>query len=142
MTERWAKVKEIVADALELDRPRRAAFVEQACSGDEELLRDVETLLRADSDSPILDLDRAPARIGAYRIVRELGRGGMGAVYLGERDDGQFEQRAAIKVIKRGMDTDAVLRRFFAERRILARLDIPILRACSMEACSKVARIS
>ncbi len=126
MSARWGKVKEIVADALELERPKRAAFVEQACAGDEELRRDVETLLRADdSDSPILDIDRTPARIGAYRIVRELGRGGMGTVYLGERDDGQFEQRAAIKVIKRGMDTDAVLRRFIAERRILARLEHP-----------------
>lgn len=126
MTDRWAKLKEIVADALELDRPVRPTFVQRACGGDEALRRDVETLLRADdSDSPVLDLDRLPSRIGAYRIVRELGRGGMGTVYLGERDDGQFEQRAAIKVIKRGMDTDAVLHRFFAERRILARLDHP-----------------
>jgi non-specific serine/threonine protein kinase/serine/threonine-protein kinase len=126
MDPRWEKIKEIVADAMELERGRRSAFVENACAGDAELQNDVETLLRADDpDSPVLDLDRAPARIGPYRIVREIGRGGMGTVYLGERDDGQFEQRVAIKVIKRGMDTDAVLRRFFAERRILARLQHP-----------------
>ena len=64
-------------------------------------------------------------RIGAYRVVRELGRGGMGAVYLAERADGGFSQRVAIKLIKRGMDTDQVLARFRAERQILASLDHP-----------------
>lgn len=123
---RWEKVKEIVADAMELDRAHRAAYVERACDGNAELRQDVETLLNADNpDSHVLDIDRLPARIGQYRIVREIGRGGMGTVYLGERDDGQFEQRAAIKVIKRGMDSAAVLRRFFDERRILARLQHP-----------------
>lgn len=64
-------------------------------------------------------------RIGAYRIVREIGRGGMGAVYLAERADGEFRQQVAIKLIKRGMDTDFVLRRFRNERQILAALDHP-----------------
>ncbi len=103
-----------------------SAFIGSACAGDAELLGDVETLLRADEPgSTFLDLDRAPERLGAWRVVREIGRGGMGTVYLAERDDGQFEQRAAIKVIKRGMDTEAVLRRFYAERQILARLQHP-----------------
>ena len=67
---------------------------------------------------------RAPARrIGPYRVVRELGRGGMGVVYLAERVEGGFEQRAAIKVLKRGMDSDAILRRFLRERQILAGLE-------------------
>ncbi len=123
---RWERVKQIVGDALDLDRARRSAFIGSACAGDAELLGDVETLLRADEPgSTFLDLDRAPERLGAWRVVREIGRGGMGTVYLAERDDGQFEQRAAIKVIKRGMDTDAVLRRFYAERQILARLQHP-----------------
>ena len=64
-------------------------------------------------------------RIGPYRVVRELGRGGMGAVYLAERADGQYEQRVALKLIKRGMDTEQVLARFRAERQILASLDHP-----------------
>ena len=64
-------------------------------------------------------------RIGVYRVVGELGRGGMGAVYLAERADGQYEQRVALKLIKRGMDTEEVLDRFRAERQILASLDHP-----------------
>ena len=63
--------------------------------------------------------------IGPYRLVRELARGGMGVVYLAERADGQFEQRVALKLIKRGMDSDEIHRRFLAERQILARLSHP-----------------
>ncbi|MET0626423.1 MAG: protein kinase [Pyrinomonadaceae bacterium] len=62
-------------------------------------------------------------RIGSYRIVRELGRGGMGAVYLAVRADDEFQKRVAIKLVKRGMDTDFILRRFRQERQILASLD-------------------
>jgi serine/threonine-protein kinase len=68
-------------------------------------------------------LDRR--RVGPYLIVRELARGGMGAVYLAERADGQFEHRVALKLIKRGMDSDEINRRFLAERQILARLNHP-----------------
>ncbi|MBK8813767.1 MAG: protein kinase [Acidobacteria bacterium] len=64
-------------------------------------------------------------RLGAYRLTHEIGRGGMGAVYLAERDDGEFRQRVALKVIKRGMDTDFIVRRFRNERQILATLDHP-----------------
>ncbi len=63
--------------------------------------------------------------IGPYRIERLIGAGGMGAVYLGTRADGAFEQRVAIKVVKRGMDTEEILRRFRAERRTLANLNHP-----------------
>lgn len=124
--ERWSRVKQILADALDIARDRREKFVDEACGGDQDLRQEVLTLLRGDEpDSDFLNLDRAPQMLGAWRVVRELGRGGMGTVYLAERADGQFEQRAAIKVIKRGMDTDAVLRRFYAERQILARLQHP-----------------
>jgi len=64
-------------------------------------------------------------RIGKYKITGELGAGGMGAVYLAERSDGEFSQRVALKLIKRGMDSDAILRRFFNERQILASLKHP-----------------
>ena len=64
-------------------------------------------------------------RVGPYRLLRELGRGGMGVVYLAERAEGGFEQRAAIKLVKRGMDSDAILRRFLRERQILAGLEHP-----------------
>ncbi|HSI88190.1 MAG TPA: serine/threonine-protein kinase [Pyrinomonadaceae bacterium] len=66
-------------------------------------------------------------RIGAYRLSREIGRGGMGAVYLGERDDGEFRQQVAIKLIKRGMDSDFIVRRFRHERQILASLEHPFI---------------
>ena len=66
-------------------------------------------------------------RIGVYRVIREIGRGGMGTVYLAERDDEQFKKHVAIKLVTRGMDTDALLRRFRHERQILARLDHPYI---------------
>jgi eukaryotic-like serine/threonine-protein kinase len=71
-----------------------------------------------DSEATLID-----SRAGPYRIVREIGRGGMGRVYLAERDDGQFQQTVAVKVLKRGLDTDEMLRRFLRERQILARLE-------------------
>ncbi|MGD9903738.1 MAG: protein kinase [Vicinamibacterales bacterium] len=64
-------------------------------------------------------------RVGAYRLVRELGHGGMGTVHLAVRDDDAFHKRVALKVLKRGMDTDAIVRRFRTERQILAGLDHP-----------------
>jgi serine/threonine protein kinase/Tfp pilus assembly protein PilF len=63
--------------------------------------------------------------VGAYRLIEPLGRGGMGEVYLGERADGRFEQKVAVKLVKRGMDSVEILRRFARERRILARLEHP-----------------
>lgn len=65
--------------------------------------------------------------IGAFRIVKEIGRGGMGAVYLAERTDGEFSQRVAIKLIKRGMDSDFIVKRFRHERQILASLEHPFI---------------
>ena len=64
-------------------------------------------------------------RVGVYELEREIGRGGMGAVYLGKRADGEFRQTVAIKLIKRGMDTDSILKRFRRERQIIATLDHP-----------------
>jgi eukaryotic-like serine/threonine-protein kinase len=78
--------------------------------------------------SPAQRDDRiAGARIGPYRLVKELGRGGMGTVYLAARSDDAFQKRVALKVLKRGMDTDAIVRRFRNERQILASLDHPYI---------------
>src|SRR5213076_174431 len=79
------------------------------------------------SDDRMEEVDtlRANELVGPYRIVRELGRGGMGAVCLAERADQQYQKRVAIKLIKRGMDTDTVLRHFRNERQILASFDHP-----------------
>jgi eukaryotic-like serine/threonine-protein kinase len=124
--ERWQHIKSIAADALEVEPSNRRAFVVEACAADADLLMEVESLLGAeDPTGRFLEPDSPPERIGVYRIIREIGRGGMGTVFEGHRADGQFEQRVAIKIVKRGMDTVAVLRRFFAERRILAMLQHP-----------------
>jgi serine/threonine-protein kinase len=127
--------------ALDLARGEQAAFIDGECGGDEGLRAEVLGLLRAyhDSDSVLESpsarlaaslLERAaaiggpiPERIGPFRVVRELGRGGMGRVFLGERADGQFAQRVAIKLIHHGVP--GVLRRFVEERRILALLEHP-----------------
>ena len=123
--ENWQRVKQIAADALELAPDARAAFVQQSCVGHSELLAEVESLLAIDDSDSFLEPERPPDRVGVYRIMREIGRGGMGVVYQGDRDDGLFQQRVAIKVVHRGMDTSAVLRRFALERQILARLEHP-----------------
>ncbi|MDX1394384.1 MAG: tetratricopeptide repeat protein [Gemmatimonadota bacterium] len=66
--------------------------------------------------------DRAGEVVGAYRLVRRIGRGGMASVYLAERADGEFRQKVALKVLRRGLDTADVVRRFLAERQILSSL--------------------
>ena len=120
--------------ALQRPAGRRAAFLDEACAGDPGLRRQVEALLAtptpAPSDAPTAGV--SPTRpegslaghfIGPYKILREIGRGGMGAVYLALRADDQFRKQVAIKLIKPGMDTGAVIRRFRNERQILAALD-------------------
>jgi serine/threonine-protein kinase len=135
---RWERTREVLDRALDLAPDERTAWLEESCAGDPELRREVEGLLAlegaaedflaepvfslhglaaSDSDDP--NLGRV---VGPYRLLRPLGRGGMGAVYLAERCDGQFEQTVAVKLIKRGMDTDEILRRFRNERQILAGL--------------------
>ncbi|HEY4281528.1 MAG TPA: FlgO family outer membrane protein, partial [Chthoniobacterales bacterium] len=116
----------------------REAYLARACGDDSDLRREVESLLEArpegveafadnlrSSLGHRLWTDPVGQRLGAYRIVSEIGRGGMGSVYLAERADGQFEKQVAIKLLKRGTDTDEILRRFQAERQILARLEHP-----------------
>ena len=137
-SEEWERVKAIVAEALEVEPAARASLVRQKCESDQKLVYEVESLLGqttgpmeqyAANAGGIVRQDAAPLtpgrRIGAYAIVRELGRGGMGAVYLANRADKEFEKNVAIKLLKRGTDTDEVLRRFRAEREILARLEHP-----------------
>src|SRR6185436_16149995 len=112
------------------------------------LARELEGLLAADRDAgdflaqpveaaratwtdatvePGPDTDLGGATIGAWRLVAPLGRGGMGEVWEVERADGAYEQHAALKLLKRGLDSDAIVARFRAERQILARLDHPAI---------------
>jgi eukaryotic-like serine/threonine-protein kinase len=142
---RWDRLKMILGEALEQDSSAaRIALVETRCGQDTDLLEEAESLL-AEAEALLKDRTdsfedcaqnaasifwqegppRGGERMGAYVIVRELGRGGMGTVFLAERADGQFEKQVAIKILNRGADTAEILRRFRAERQILARLDHP-----------------
>jgi len=136
MPEKWEQVKELFALALEQEPAERSRFLRQACAGDDRLRVEVESLLSsfdgADTfleDCPAADLFTKQARaiagkkIGAYRIVREIGRGGMAVVYLGERDDQSYRKQVAIKMVKPGIDTEQILQRFRNERQTLAALD-------------------
>ena len=133
---RWQRLKHLLADALEQTSiEERTTMLRRSCADDPTLLREAEDLLACDTVvfEQLAEVararlnqneqDRIGERIGAYAIIKELGRGGMGAVYLGERADGQFQKLVAIKILKRGTDTDEVLRRFRNERQILANLD-------------------
>ena len=129
--ELWARIKHIASAALDLEPAGRRAFVETSCEGDTTLLDEVLTLI-ASTEAATPFFERAPlnvslfstgSRIGPYRLVRELASGGMGSVYLAERDDGQFNQRVAIKIIRGGFANTFLLRRFYEERRILASLE-------------------
>src|SRR5437868_1640699 len=131
----------MLAEALERGIESRDAWVVTVCAGDEALRAEVARLLSLQKPAAQF-LEESPLaaaagkqdtngrsmigqRIGLYKIVSEIGRGGMGAVYLAERDDRQFTKRVAVKLIKRGMDTDFVVQRFRNERQILANLDHP-----------------
>jgi serine/threonine protein kinase len=145
--ERWRLVSPIVDEAIELEPEHVDEFLDRACGDDTKLRQDVERMLEAcERAESFLEtppgisvksvLESVPERarrgqlgegdeIGHYRIVELIGRGGMGAVYLAERSDGQFEKQVALKVVKRGMDSDEILDRFRKERQILAGLDHP-----------------
>jgi serine/threonine-protein kinase len=128
-----------LGDALERAPDERARFLNVACADAPELRNEVESLLAAyDTRGPVdqladavfdairvRDEDQIGRRVGPYRLVRVIDYGGMGAVYLAEREDGQFSQRVALKLIRLGMYSDQVLRRFLEERQILARLEHP-----------------
>jgi predicted Ser/Thr protein kinase len=145
--ERWAVISRITADALEIPDAERDAWLADACGGDDALRREVESLLAADADaahflatptqprvhSADLEPAAAPAgtpleanrRVGSYRVVRELGHGGMGVVYLAARDDDAFDKLVAVKVMRGWLSSETLERRFSDERRILARLEHP-----------------
>jgi len=133
-------IDDIFLTAADLPPDQRQAYLDAACP-DADVAREVRSLLIYDgAGSASLDgvVQRAAAslmsgdpligaRLGPYRITEELGKGGMGAVFLAIRDDRTFEKKVAVKVVKRGMDSDAVVDRFRHERRILANLDHPYI---------------
>lgn len=140
--QRWRQIEALFVQAVECPAAERPTFLDQVCGGDEDLRRELESLLACDApeqelmDVPIVSaadlmgdssVDLAGKRVGPYRLVRLLGHGGMGSVYLGVRDDDQYKKQVAIKLLKRGMDTDFMLSRFRQERQILANLEYPFI---------------
>jgi tetratricopeptide (TPR) repeat protein/tRNA A-37 threonylcarbamoyl transferase component Bud32 len=141
-SERWARVKELFAAAVDLAPNERATLLNKECDGDDALRREVESLLDSDSqtdgfiEQPSFEMPRdlfpepteeslVGRQFGAYQILREIGRGGLGAVYLAARADDEYRKQVAIKLVRRGLDTEDILRRFRNERQILAQLDHP-----------------
>jgi serine/threonine-protein kinase len=146
---RWQRIESLLDEALDLDVSEREAHVRKKADGDEELIGQVLQMLQASERADTFldntnrsDLEEVLARMssaveedsdgepdleraGPYRLVRKLGRGGMGQVFLGVRDDEAYKRYVAVKVIRRGMDTEDILNRFRVERRILASLNHP-----------------
>ena len=140
--ERWQAIGDLFEQALPLQASARTALVDRACGADEELRREVVSLLASHQATPggffqqrighaLASFYEAgvasthPARVGPYRLIHELGRGGMGTVFLAERDDDQYHSRVAVKLVRPGMDTEFILARFRRERQTLARLAHP-----------------
>ena len=141
--QRWAQIRDIFEEAVERPDAERAAYLNAVCASDEELRNEVQSLLHSHQASadflatPIVRLGRMIAsederddypagyRVGSYQLERRLGRGGMGTVWLATRHDQEFHKQVAIKLVKRGMDSREILRRFRTERQVLANLDHP-----------------
>lgn len=138
--ERWATLTELLGAALERPANERGVYLDQACAKDPTLREEVELLLEAYERSQATErfsrgaLDLIPmafpeappaSSVGPYRLLKEVGRGGMGSVWLAERADGVYEQRVAVKIMRAGFLPESYHRRFRSERQILAHLQHP-----------------
>ena len=140
-SERWRLVKELLAPALEMEVCARKAYLEQVSDGDPSMRAELERHLAA-HDQAGSDFLSEPAaipgegpsasvgvlsglRVGAYLLVEQLGAGGMGEVYRAYRADDQYRKEVAVKLVRAGRESEAVIRRFRNERQILAGLDHP-----------------
>ena len=134
--EQWEKIKEIVGAALDRSPRERSAYLDAACSNDDALRAEVDSLLSAHaqagglSESALATQFADPAQFsksfGPYRLLQKLGEGGMGQVWLAEQS-APVRRRVALKLIKTGMYDDAVFRRFQSERQSLAIMDHPAI---------------
>lgn len=138
----WQTVKEILRDILRIEPSKRGEFLEKT-ETTAEIRREVESLLACEIESanfmslPLTDFSKdflaveepeislVGQKIGIYEIVKEIGTGGMGAVYLADRADGKFEQKVAIKLLRRAFNTEKIRRYFRREREIQAKLNHP-----------------
>ena len=138
--ERWSQLSDLLGDALDRPDSERKAFLDEACSDDSLLRAQVEQLLKSyykaktteRFERGALDLVEGafptpapPQQVGPYRLIKEIGQGGMGSVWLAERADGVFEQQVAVKFMQATYLPDEYRERFETERRILARLNHP-----------------
>ncbi|HEV8376569.1 MAG TPA: serine/threonine-protein kinase, partial [Candidatus Polarisedimenticolia bacterium] len=144
--DRWKLISAILDQALEFPAGERSRFLDKECAQDPDLKREILALLATSEKSPGLleasfegwagtllreiagedsDAETMGIAVGPYRTLGEVGRGGMGVVLLAERADGQFQHRVALKLIKKGLDSEEILSRFLRERQILARLQHP-----------------
>lgn len=138
---KWTFIESVFFDALDISSEERESFVHAKCGDDAASAEEVLSLLAAHFDGPpLIDGslltfglnilaenagDGAPARVGRYGVTRELGRGGMANVYLAEREEGDFQHRVAVKVMRTGLDSRSLVARFVTERQVLATLDHP-----------------
>ncbi|GHC01841.1 serine/threonine-protein kinase [Thermomonas carbonis] len=141
-SDRWQRLQNALGAAVDCPVDQRPALIDRLCAGDQGFRSELESLVREwdadpgflerppDIGAPTFELpeDADPllgCGVGAWTIVRRIGSGGMGSVYLAERSDGGFAQQAAIKIIARGLESADLVARFTTERRILAALDHP-----------------
>jgi serine/threonine protein kinase/tetratricopeptide (TPR) repeat protein len=144
--ERWRQIKEVFGRVLDCKPTARDTVLQEACGGDESLRAEVQSLLAAaggnspatsemfhsvvspltqqlhpnETEDPMLG-----RRVGAYRLERRVGYGGMASVYLAARADDEYRKQVAIKLLRPDLDNTELLKRFRAERQTLARLDHP-----------------
>ena len=138
--EQWQNVRKILERALDLDPAECATYLDEACAGDAELRREIDSLLAAndqatrgfltgkaiDQVGDLVELGSDTLqgrRIGPYQVLEEIGHGGMGTVYRAVRADDQYQKQVAIKVVRGGLGDRLAIQRFKAERQILANLD-------------------
>ena len=135
---RYQRAKELFLEVCDLEPDKQMDILEKECAGDQELRLEVESLLAHHvGASDLIDTVASAAttpttedtvkreRIGPYRVIHKIGEGGMGVVYLAVGEEDKFKRRVAIKLLKRGMDTAAVLRRFELERQLHAAMNHP-----------------
>ena len=135
----FRRSRAVFGEAADLPREDRQAFLREACGDDDSLREEVEALLSESESAPLesgvreamRSFDAMPegTRIGPYELVKEIGRGGMGTVYLARRADAAFEREVALKLVGSGLDSSSFLERFRRERQILASLAHPNIAA-------------
>ena len=141
--ELWKKIDEIVFEALQLEGEKRQEYVSRKCGNSPELLAEVESLLKNEDliddffESPVISKyaeffsedakqeSSVGKTIGKYRVLREIGVGGMGAVFLAERIEGTYKRKVALKVIRQHLFDSTLEERFLREQQILASLSHP-----------------